>query len=692
MRTGPRSAPRGDEMRRILVVLLLTLFCAAARSGEKQDALPSDEQLRKLLPKGCKLTLAKYRSVFSGKCKSGYGVVDSLFRARAWPALRVIVEHGQDYGAWIRAVRHYVTYEPRWTAGCHARAVRSWSKRKVKFSSTRMMFLWGEIMDYVAGPDKRAAAELGLELLNHEGDDYCSLGCQILGPVGDRYADRRLLEVVRKRSYEVRGEAIRALAALRRAGPLPNVTDKQLVDMLRHLGEKPGRVDSYIGGHLAQTLPGPTRAPLWHTWLAAHRVKKRPWGYPRGFFEDFNKPRWKCCQAELKVIRRYLGGSGADLRGWAGYYLAKRQDLESYPRIARLLGDPDPEIRRLAANGISWHSTPEFVPALRPLLQDRNEKVVAAAAAALGICGDRRSVRQLIDLLDRKNLHVVARAATGLKANKHLVGHPEIRAKLRELLKRKKGKDEFDHCRSVAWALVALCTREDIPVLKAYAKRVDQLHMVEKALDRLDPERLRRRELQKLRGRGEWPLLFRAERGDRKAMSRLLAGVKPCKGPENVDHNLMPCLRAMLFGNRELGVAVTRPLLHWDYSHIGEIPAHVAGRLKDKRLTMELVRAIRRSDVSLGTRIWALGEIGDMRAIPALVEVGLDPRWVVKVTDSPSALSKPWYPGSHRRSTRLLVEVTAGALEKITGHEILERDPVKLAKAWRARLARQGDR
>jgi HEAT repeat protein len=680
-------------MRRIAAAFLVlaTLICTASRAAERTSKPPNDQELRKLLPAGCKLKLEEFRGAFTGECKDGYNVVQPLFRARAWPALRAIVEHGQSYDAWIRAVRHYVRYEPRWTAGRYADAVRAWSRRKVKFSSTRMMFLWDSIVRNVAGPDKRTAARLGLELLDHERDDYCSLGCQVLERVRDRYADKRLLEVVRKRALKVRGDAVVALAAVRRGGPLPNVTDARLVELLHHLAGRPERIDCYRAGHLAAALPGPVRAPLWHTWLAAHRVKKRPWDYPSKFHEDLrNKPRWKCCKEELEVVRKYLGGSDADLRGWAGYYLAKWQDIPSYPRIVKLLGDPDPEVRRLVANGISWHSTPQFVPALRPLLQDKDRKVVAAAAAAIGICGDQKSVPQLVELLNHKDIFLVSRAATGLKGNSWAVGNAEVRTRLKAILARRPvPEDKWDEYWRIAWALVALCTREDIPALRAYAKEIDQLHLVEKALDRLDPQRVKKRELQKLKGQGEWPILFRAERGDREAIAELLAGVKPRPGPESVDANLMPCLRAMLFGRRDLAVAVTRPLLHWDYGHVSEIPAHVAGRLKDKRLVAELIRAVRRSDVSLATRIWALGEIGEKRAISALLEVGLDPRWVVKVTDAPDALSKPWYPGHHRQSTRLLVEVTSEALEKITGHEILERDPVKLAKAWRAHFARK---
>ena len=121
----------------------------------------------------------------------------------------------------------------------------------------------------------------------------------------------------------------------------------------------------------------------------------------------------------------------------------------------------------------------------------------------------------------------------------------------------------------------------------------------------------------------------------------------------------------------------------------GEVTALVAAKYRSRALVPELGAAVLRSDLALGTRLWALGEIGDRAAVPTLVEVGLDPRWVVTVARGlPEALHEAAAKGgagarppSCRR--RLLVEVTAEALEKLTGHRVFAASPEALADGWR---------
>jgi HEAT repeat protein len=664
----PANSERSPASSAIAVTLLALLTCCAGRAAEAGAAKPRRK-------------------------KWTYADSQSLGLARKWEQLREIVLHAEDGSAWSWAVVYYSMRDPRWTAARCVERLRAWLKKHPNPTEKQLENWDHTLREYVTCRDKLLGARLGAELLADKDDDVARVGCNILRWVGDRHADRALLKAALKRSAGVRSTAVFALAKLRGPGPLPSVSDEELCQLVELLVSRPKMVPVEYGmSALPETLPPKYRARLWHAFFKALRRKNRPWGYPSDFYEDaMHKPAWPASEEERRVVRSYLRGSDADMRGWAAYYLAKWQDLPSYPKIAELLRDGDPEVRELAANGVSWHSTPQFVPALRPLLQDKNRKVVAAAAAAIGICGDQKSVPQLVELLRHKDIYVVSRAAVGLKGNKRVVGNPEVRARLKAILSKRPIPDnDWNEYWEIAWALVALCTREDLPAIKSMAKGFGQGQLLTAARDRLDPEAARRRKLKKEADSEQgWPTLYAAHRGDSKAAARLCARLKVCDGIGDINAAVSTCLRALYFNQREVGVKQVRELIHWDRSWISELPAHAAGRFKDKRLTPELTRAIRRSDVSLGTRIWALGEIGEERAVSALVEVGLDPRWVVSVTHRRDAYPTPWYKGWAEADNVLLVTATSEALEKITGHEILERDPVKLARAWRAHLAKK---
>ena len=109
-------------------------------------------------------------------------------------------------------------------------------------------------------------------------------------------------------------------------------------------------------------------------------------------------------------------------------------------RLSELLADPDPEVRRTAAEGLGKIGHPTASPELIAALADRDPKVRAAAALALGRVGDGKSGAALVEHLSDSSESVRAASALALgelgssvaheEQIRHALHHPEVSTRL----------------------------------------------------------------------------------------------------------------------------------------------------------------------------------------------------------------------------------------------------------------------
>jgi hypothetical protein len=85
----------------------------------------------------------------------------------------------------------------------------------------------------------------------------------------------------------------------------------------------------------------------------------------------------------ISALHRGLEDTSADIRASAVLQLARIGEME--PATLALSGEPDPEVRAIAANAIGWYWTgePEPIDALRVGTTDEDPKVAQAAKSAL---------------------------------------------------------------------------------------------------------------------------------------------------------------------------------------------------------------------------------------------------------------------------------------------------------------------
>lgn len=110
-----------------------------------------------------------------------------------------------------------------------------------------------------------------------------------------------------------------------------------------------------------------------------------------------------------------LGSADQAERIDALHRLRAHRDERIPPRLLPLLRDPDPAIRRLAAEVLGKNGGAGVIPALIDTLYDLDPVVRDAAADALGILGDRAAVPALIDALYDESIDVRFGATEALK-------------------------------------------------------------------------------------------------------------------------------------------------------------------------------------------------------------------------------------------------------------------------------------
>ncbi|HNI18581.1 MAG TPA: HEAT repeat domain-containing protein [Nitrospira sp.] len=94
-------------------------------------------------------------------------------------------------------------------------------------------------------------------------------------------------------------------------------------------------------------------------------------------------------------------------------------------RLNELLADPDPEVRRTAAEGLGKIGHPSASPGLIAALADRDPHVRAAAALALGRVGDAKSGAALVEHLSDSSESVRTASALALGEIGTSVNHEE---------------------------------------------------------------------------------------------------------------------------------------------------------------------------------------------------------------------------------------------------------------------------
>ena len=100
----------------------------------------------------------------------------------------------------------------------------------------------------------------------------------------------------------------------------------------------------------------------------------------------------------IDALVRYLHSDSPGLRNGAIEVLI-RLGRKAFGRVVELIRDPDPDIRKFAADILGAGRLPEGVPVLIRLLGDPDPNVQQASVEALGTVGDRTAVPHILNLL-----------------------------------------------------------------------------------------------------------------------------------------------------------------------------------------------------------------------------------------------------------------------------------------------------
>ncbi len=618
----------------------------------------------------------------------GSALATELQKGKCWPAMRALVKWGRNWGAVYWTSRLYASREPRWTGTRWADYVRNWIRSEPDPSGESVgNWLWMG-RELIPRRSRTAAAVLAAEMLASRTQAVREAGIALTREAGDRNRTGELLILASSLHRDEARKALLAVAHLRRGGPLPGVRDERLLTLTRK------KLKNREPGHkqLASVLPSQLRARLWPLYMEAFgKDLKSGWALIEyeddRFCSDVGQFAWKTPE-DRAALRPFLKSKNTNVRGVAAYLLGRWNDVPSREKRANMLKtDKDPEVLRLAINGITWHKTPYFVPFLRPHLSSKHPKVLAGAAAAVGICGDEKSIPRLIELLKGDSYRVSERAAIGLRhVPRSRVGNPELRKLLKKKL-RESGKDWDNDHRECAWLLARICTAGDLPEFEKYDKKVTSSSAYDNALERLGKKERKSPPIDKADHRY---LARMTKAGNAEARKRLTELIDSKWGHAQLDL----CASLLQLDLGASGTPMLRDMFKKDHCSAEGAAAFVAGRQRRRELVPDIIAALDRSDAGAGTRIWALGEIGDRRAVHVLAKRGLDPRWVVELVDESRAFTGGnnlyYYQGWHATRVALLVDVTSRALEKITGHKIKASTPEELAAGWKKWYAKHG--
>jgi hypothetical protein len=644
---------------------------------------------RTLLPDSIRKTYPHWSDAFraDGRNFSSTGMVAALGREKAWPAMRAIIKWGQNWGAVYWTSRAYASRDPRWTGARWADYVRNSLKAAPNPSgeSIRNSLWLGR--DMIPRRNRTAAAILGAEMMASKSRTVRIAGMGLVRNSGDRYSTRKLLPLTRSLNRDEADRALSAIVHLRRGGPLPGIRDECLLELARQKLVKDGKDHK----ELLSVLPSRLRARLWpHFMKAFGQDMEGSWKlirHEQQYDSDLGPRPWNAPE-DRATLRPFLKDENASIRGVAAYLLGRWDDVASREARADMLKtETDPQVLRLIMNGISWHKTPFFIPALRPHLKSKEPAVLASAAGATGVCGDEKSILRLLELLSHSEYEVNEGAAVGLRnVSRSLVGNPKLRKLLKKKLK-EATDDWSSNYRECAFLLAAVCTTEDLHELKKYSKKTYTTLPYKEACKRLIKKTIHRPPIDKA---DYGNLVGMTKAGNNRARQKLVEMIDKMTGHARLE----PCAALLQLNLGSSGTTMLRGMLKEDYCGAPGIAAFTAGRLKRRELFPDIVAALDRSDAGAGTRIWALGQIGDRRAVHVLVKMGLEPRWVVERIDEDRAFKDDkdlhCYQGWHEKRIVLLVDVTAEALEKLTGHKVKASTPEKLAAGWKKWYAKHG--